>query len=57
VLLSFDEYSNLASPQSKKGAKEKSIVELLRMPEDTPAFDFDFEFPRLEFRPRPVDLD
>jgi prevent-host-death family protein len=43
VLLSFDEYSNLASPQPKKGARGKSIVELLRMPEGTPAFDFDFE--------------
>jgi prevent-host-death family protein len=57
VLLSFDEYSNLASPRPKKGAKEKTIVELLAMPEGTPAFDADFEFPRLEFRPRTVDLD
>jgi prevent-host-death family protein len=55
VLLSFDEYSNLASPDPKKGAKEKSIVELLAMPEGTP--EFDFEFPRLEFHPRPVDFE
>jgi prevent-host-death family protein len=50
VLLSFDEYQKITSTG-------KSIVDLLRMPEGTPAFDFDFEFPRLEFHPRPVDFD
>jgi len=50
VLLSFDEYQKITSTG-------KSIVDLLRMPDDTPAFDFDFEFPRLEFHPRPVDFD
>lgn len=56
VLLSFDEYSNLASSKPKKRAKEKNLVELLRMPEGTPAFDFDFEELR-SISPREVDFD
>jgi prevent-host-death family protein len=48
VLLNIDEYNKIAS-------KGKSIVELLRMPEGTPEFDYDF--PRLEFHPRPVDFE
>ena len=55
VLLRFDEYSNLVPRAPKKRAKKKSIVELLAMPEGTP--EFEYEFPRLEFRPRPVDFD
>jgi prevent-host-death family protein len=50
VLLSIEEYSKITH-------QEKSIVDLLAMPEGTPAFDVDFEFPRLEFQPRPVDFD
>ena len=49
VLLSVEEYYKLA-------AKEKDIVELLRMPEGTPAFDFDFEELR-SISPREVDFD
>jgi prevent-host-death family protein len=49
VLLNIDDYNRIAS-------KGKNIVELLRMPEGTPEFDFDFE----EFRPisplREIDL-
>jgi prevent-host-death family protein len=48
VLLNIDEYNQIAS-------KGKDIVELLRMPEGTPEFDYDF--PRLEFHPRPVDFE
>jgi hypothetical protein len=55
VLLSFDEYSNLASPQLKNGARKKNIVDLLALPEGTP--EFEFEFPRLEFHSRPVDFE
>ncbi len=50
VLLNSEDFDKITH-------QEKSIVDLLRMPEGTPAFDFDFEFPRLEFRPRPVDFD
>jgi prevent-host-death family protein len=50
VLLTIDDYNKSVPP-------EKSILDLLPMPEGTPAFDDDFEFPRLEFRPRPVDFD
>jgi prevent-host-death family protein len=50
VLLNIDDYNRIAS-------KGKNMVELLRMPEGTPAFDFDFE----EFRPvslsREIDLE
>jgi prevent-host-death family protein len=47
VLLSVDEYYKLAG-------KEKDIVELLRMPDDTPKFDFDP--PRLGNIAREIDL-
>jgi prevent-host-death family protein len=47
VLLSFDEYHKLSS-------KGKDIVELLRMPKDTPKFDFDP--PRLGNIAREIDL-
>ena len=50
VLLHMDDFNKLTH-------QEKSIGDLLAMPEGTPAFDADFEFPRLEFRPRTVDLD
>jgi len=50
VLLNIEEYNKITS-------KKKSIVDQLVMPEDTPAFDFDFEFPRLEFRSKQVDFD
>jgi hypothetical protein len=50
VLLSGTEYQKLTR-------KQENIVELLTMPEGTPAFDSDFEFPRLEFRSRVVDFD
>jgi len=49
VLLNIDEYQKLAS-------KGKSIAELLRMPNDTPRFDFDFEELR-SISPREVDFD
>ena len=57
VLMSFEKYKSLGSAESNHGLQEKSILDLLAMPEGTPAFDFDFEFPRLEFHPRPVDFD
>jgi prevent-host-death family protein len=57
VLMSFEKYRSLGSGETDNGLEEKSIVELLAMPQGTPAFDFDFEFPRLEFHPRPVDFD
>jgi len=58
VILTIEEYNQLRPRGPKKKApKEKTIVELLAMPKGTPAFDADFEFPRLEFRPRPVDFD
>jgi prevent-host-death family protein len=47
VLLSIDEYQKLSS-------KGKNIVELLRMPDDTPKFDFNP--PRLGDVAREVDL-
>jgi prevent-host-death family protein len=47
VLLSVDEYHKLSS-------KGKDIVELLRMPDDTPKFDFDP--PRLGNIAREIDL-
>lgn len=47
VLLNVDEYNKLAS-------KGKDIVELLRMPDDTPKFDFDP--PRLGDLAREIDL-
>ena len=50
VLLSIDEYNKITH-------QEKSIVELLRMPEGTPAFDYDFEELRSISPPRDLDLD
>jgi prevent-host-death family protein len=47
VLLNIDEYHKLSS-------KGKNIVELLRMPDDTPKFDFDP--PRLGDLAREIDL-
>jgi PHD/YefM family antitoxin component YafN of YafNO toxin-antitoxin module len=47
VLLNVDEYNKLAS-------RGKDIVELLRMPDDTPKFDFDP--PRLGDLAREIDL-
>ena len=47
VLLNIDEYHELTS-------QGKSIVDLLRMPHDTPKFDFDP--PRLRDLAREVDL-
>jgi len=49
VLLSVDEYHKLSS-------KGKDIVELLRMPDDTPMFDYDFQELR-SISPREVDFD
>jgi prevent-host-death family protein len=58
VLLTFEEYNSLApGAPRKKGAKEKSIVELLAMPEGTPKFDYDFESYRPILLPREIDLD
>jgi prevent-host-death family protein len=48
VLLKIEDYNRITH-------QEKSIVELLAMPEGAPVFDFDF--PRLEFKPRPVEFD
>ncbi|MGD0887693.1 MAG: type II toxin-antitoxin system Phd/YefM family antitoxin [Acidobacteriaceae bacterium] len=48
VLLSAAEYQKITR-------KQENIVDLLTMPDGTPEFDFDF--PRLEFNPRPVDFD
>jgi prevent-host-death family protein len=50
VLLNISDYN-------KAVRQEKTILDLLAMPEGTPAFDDDFEFPRLQFAPRPVDFD
>lgn len=47
VLLNIDEYHKLSS-------KGKNIVELLKMPDDTPKFDFDP--PRLGDLAREIDL-
>jgi prevent-host-death family protein len=49
VLLTADDFDRITH-------QEKSIVELLRMPEGTPAFDFDFEELR-SISPREVDFD
>ena len=57
VLMSFEEFKSRECIGIEEPPQGKSIVELLAMPEGTPAFDFDFEFPRLEFHPRPVDFD
>jgi len=48
VLLNVEDYNKIAG-------QEKSIVELLAMPEGTPVFDY--EFPRMDFQPRPVDFE
>jgi prevent-host-death family protein len=48
ILLSFDEYQKMTH-------QEKSIVDLLAMPEDTPEFDFDP--PRMGDIAREVNLD
>jgi prevent-host-death family protein len=48
VLLDIEEYEKITRPT-------QSIVDLLRMPEGTPEFEFDF--PRLELHARPVDFD
>ena len=47
VLLKFDEYNKIA-------AKPRSIADLLSCPE---AAEIDFDPPRLNFTPRPVDFD
>jgi prevent-host-death family protein len=47
VLLNIDEYHQLSN-------EGKSIVELLRMPDDTPKFDFDP--PRIGYIAKEVDL-
>jgi prevent-host-death family protein len=49
VLLSVEDFNKFSH-------QEKSIVELLAMPEGTPAFDFDFEELR-SISPREVDFD
>lgn len=49
VLLTAEDFDKITH-------QEKSIVELLRMPEGTPAFDFDFEELR-SISPREVDFD
>jgi prevent-host-death family protein len=49
VLLNIDDYHKLAEQP------RRSIADALAMPEGSP--EFDYEFPRLEFHPRPVDFD
>jgi len=49
VLLTAEDFDKITH-------QEKSIVELLAMPEGTPAFDFDFEELR-SISPREVDFD
>jgi prevent-host-death family protein len=49
VLLTADDFDRITH-------QEKSIAELLRMPDDTPRFDFDFEELR-SISPREVDFD
>jgi prevent-host-death family protein len=50
VLLHMDDFNKLTH-------QEKSIGDLLAMPEGTPAFDFDFEELRSISPPRDVNLD
>jgi prevent-host-death family protein len=50
VLLNMEDYNKITH-------QEKSIVDLLAMPEGTPAFDFDFEELRSISPPREVNLD
>jgi prevent-host-death family protein len=50
VLLSVEDFNKFTH-------QEKTIVELLTMPDGTPEFDFDFEEQRSISQPREVNLD
>jgi PHD/YefM family antitoxin component YafN of YafNO toxin-antitoxin module len=50
VLLNIEDYNKITH-------QEKNIIELLAMPEGTPAFDFDFEELRSISAPREVNFD
>jgi hypothetical protein len=50
VLLSVEDFNKFTH-------QEKTIVELLTMPDGTPEFDFDFEELRSISHPREVNLD
>lgn len=51
VLLSYEDYTTLNPTKEKL---HKSIVDMLAMPESA---DFDFEFPKMNFKSKPVEFD